>query len=172
MHHRASVTHHLAKFAPELLLVEARHRTAQLEQRRWGGTGCRSIDLVLWIRRGCLWSRGSSVSPASQFARAPPFAAAASAAAAAFAGVATLAGVLGANIGGGQSAPSSSASPTGAPLISTEDREPMRQDNQPIVFNISMGTVYSTEESALTALTNAITREQNRARRGAPRRNA
>ena len=99
-----------------------------------------------------------------------PLAGAHGAAAAAFAGVATLAGVLGANIGGGQSAPSSSASPTGAPLVSTEDREPVRQDNQPIVFNISMGTVYSTEESALTALTNAITREQNRARRGAPRR--
>lgn len=99
-----------------------------------------------------------------------PLAGAHGAAAAAFAGVATLAGVLGANMGGGQSSSAATASPTGAPLVSTEDREPMRQDNQPIVFNISMGTVYSTEESALTALTNAITREQNRARRGAPRR--
>jgi len=94
------------------------------------------------------------------------------AAAAAFAGVAALAGTLGGGAGAGASTTSTSgasASPTGAPLVSTPEREQDRNESQPIVFNISMGTVYSTEESALTALTNAITREQNRVRRGAPR---
>lgn len=88
----------------------------------------------------------------------------------AFAGVATLAGVLSSGAGASTtSTPSASASPTGAPLVSTPERETERTESQPIVFNISMGTVYSTEETALTALTNAITREQNRVRRGAPR---
>jgi len=91
-------------------------------------------------------------------------------AALAFGGVAALAGVLssgGSGGGGGQAG--GGASPTGAPLVSTPEREPANDNNQPLVFNISMGTVYSTEESALTALTNAITREQNRHRRGSVR---
>jgi hypothetical protein len=89
-------------------------------------------------------------------------------AALAFGGVSALAGALGGGGGGGSSS-AGGASPTGAPLVSTPDREPVNDNNQPLVFNISMGTVYSTEESALTALTSAITREQNRHRRGAPR---
>lgn len=86
----------------------------------------------------------------------------------AFAGVATLAGLAGAGGGGTSPAPASS-SPTGAPLVSTPERESMRESSETMVFNISMGTVYSTEESALRALTDTITREQNRVRRGAPR---
>jgi len=89
-------------------------------------------------------------------------------AALAFGGVSALAGTLGGGGGGGSSS-GGGASPTGAPLVSTPDREPVNDNNQPLVFNISMGTVYSTEETALTALTSAITREQNRHRRGAPR---
>jgi hypothetical protein len=86
----------------------------------------------------------------------------------AFAGVATLAGVLSKG-GGATSGGGGGASPTGAPQVSSPEREEFREQSQQMVFNISMGTVYSTEQSALTALTSAITREQNRHRRGAPR---
>ena len=86
----------------------------------------------------------------------------------AFAGVAGLAGMMGKG-GGASSVGGGGASPTGTPQVSTPDREDFREESKQMVFNISMGTVYSTEESALTALTSAITREQKRHRRGAPR---
>lgn len=88
----------------------------------------------------------------------------------AFAGVSTLAGLLGkGGASGGSGSGGGGASPTGAPQISTPTRDEFREQSSQMVFNISMGTVYSTEQSALTALTGAITREQNRHRRGAPR---
>lgn len=90
-------------------------------------------------------------------------------AALAFGGAAALAGVMGSGGGGVSSSGGGGASPAGTPLVSTPDREVLNESTQPLVFNISMGTVYSTEESALTALTNVITREQNRHRRGSVR---
>ena len=92
-------------------------------------------------------------------------------AAAAFLGVAVAAKATGAAVGGGGGGGGSPAgvSPLGSPLTDTAPQRDTAQRDNPMIFNISMGTVYSTEQGALTALTNTITREINRDRRGSPR---
>ena len=101
-----------------------------------------------------------------------PSAIAAGKAAAGYAATAAAAKVVGAAAGGGGGAPApaaASSSPIGSPqTFSTPTRETATQSQQ-MVFNIQMGTVYSTERNALQALTSAITREINAERRGAPR---
>jgi len=92
-------------------------------------------------------------------------------AAAAFLGVAGAAAITSAAVGGGGGGGGSSGgvSPLGSPLTDTAPQRDTAQRESPMIFNISMGTVYSTEQGALTALTNTITREINRDRRGSPR---
>jgi hypothetical protein len=93
-------------------------------------------------------------------------------AAAGYAATATAAKVVGAAAGGGGSTASAapaSASPIGSPQTFSAPTREASQQGQQMTFNIQMGTVYSTERSALQALTSAITREINAERRGAPR---
>ena len=97
---------------------------------------------------------------------------AAAKAAAGYAATATAAKAIGAAAGGGGSTASAapaSASPIGSPQTFSAPTRESAQQGQQMVFNIQMGTVYSTERSALQALTSAITREINAERRGAPR---